>query len=85
MGDPDTIEVDREDLRSMLIYAYRYGIGRRSYAVGEVVDMLARYGPGLLSAHDWRLTAKDTLWARDDVSTAWMVAMADAAGRAGDE
>lgn len=51
--------MDAEDLRSLLIYAYRYAMTRRSYAVVDGEDLVKKYGKGVLTASDYEIMESD--------------------------
>ena len=41
------VALDQGELGSLLIYAARYALGRSSYAVGEVAEMIMKHGDQL--------------------------------------
>lgn len=45
------MQIDTREFRSMIIYAFRYALGRRSYAVDEMTAIIKRYWAEI-SEHD---------------------------------
>lgn len=45
------MQIDPKEFRPMIIYAFRYALGRRSYSVGEMTAIIKRYWAEL-SEHD---------------------------------
>lgn len=41
------LEIDHEDLQSLVIYAQRYAIGRMTYAPAEIKDIVLKHLPNL--------------------------------------
>lgn len=42
-----TLEINHEDLQSLVIYAQRYAIGRLTYAPAEIKDIVLKHLPNL--------------------------------------
>jgi len=43
MNKPTTVEINTDELRALVIYSFRYAMGRQTYAVQEVVEALLKY------------------------------------------
>ena len=57
-----TIEINPSELRTLLIYSFRYALGRKTYASQETVDLILKYW-NFLEEQDIDLIIKDIITA----------------------
>ncbi len=53
--------VNDDELRSLLIYSFRYALGRKSYATKEVADIIKKYGRVLTDSDRKHIIAQITI------------------------